>query len=331
MTAPAISEATFAIEDRWRLDEQLLAPYRIDLEIPRLTAASIDQGDTIRGLTDEQLADYEQRAEAAMLTALESVMNTIAAHLGATRTAGALVAHLPGKHDQRTHGRKGAGPGGGVDLIAAGQADALAASALEAAGAFEVDEEQLAGRRLYRGGGVGPHGDEALHHIATQQGFDGPAQLVTKKEMDRGVRRGDVEMFRGVRKSHDGKMTAAQVHESAVSGDAYYGLGYSGNGIYLSNSRSIAGQYGQVGRYALHRDARVVDFRDLQREQGAFLDSVGHTTTTGRVFSDPGRYAAARGYDAIRWRRGEEGGRRKGEEDEFIVLNRSALLAEPLS
>lgn len=51
--------------------------------------------DTIRGLTDEQLTDYEQRAEQAMLTALESVMGRIAAHLGATRTASALVAAGP--------------------------------------------------------------------------------------------------------------------------------------------------------------------------------------------------------------------------------------------
>ncbi|MFZ0789548.1 MAG: ADP-ribosyltransferase [Chromatiaceae bacterium] len=50
--------------------------------------------EVIRGLSDEQLTKYEQQAETAMLEALESVMATIAKHLGATRTA-ALVAAGP--------------------------------------------------------------------------------------------------------------------------------------------------------------------------------------------------------------------------------------------
>jgi hypothetical protein len=167
-----------------------------------------------------------------------------------------------------------------------------------------------------------------LHHIAAAQGFEGPAVAVSAKEMSAGVRRGDVEMFRGVEPSADGSKSASDIHEQFRTGEAYHGLGFSGNGMYMSNSRAEASTYGQVGRYALHREAKVVDFRDLQAEQQSFLSSVGRDSITGRVFSDPGRYAAARGYDAIRWRRGEESGKRSGEEDEFIVLNRTALLAE---
>lgn len=227
----------------------------------------------------------------------------------------------------------GSGRVAGTDLIAAGRGEEIAQSALAAADAnsYDFDREQfdpLAGRMLYDGGGVGPHGDEALHDIAARQGFEGPAQSVSAKDMDAGIRQGDAEMFRGVKASHDGKLTPGQVHERMRSGEPYHGLGFSGNGTYLSNSRTLASGYGTVGRYALHRDARVVDYRQLQHEQTDYIRSVGRDSPQGRVFSDPGRYAAARGYDAIRWRRGEEAGKQPGEEDEFIVLNRTAMLAE---
>lgn len=232
----------------------------------------------------------------------------------------AIVNH--GSHDQRTHGRKGGGPGSGEDLLAAGRGAEIAQAALDAAGG------EVAGRRLYRGGGVGPHGDEALYSIAGQQGFDGPAATASRREMTKGVRQGDTEMFRGVRPSQDGSKTAAQVHEQVHAGDAHYGLGYAGNGYYMSGSSAIAGTYGQVGRYSLHRDSRTVDFRDLQREQAEYLSTVPAGSAEARVFADPGRYAAARGYDAIKWRRGEEVGDRPGAEDEYIVLNRTALTVQ---
>lgn len=216
------------------------------------------------------------------------------------------------------------------DLIAAGRAEEIATAAFAAAAGLPRPEgaDELAGRRLYRGGGVGPHGDEALHHIAALQGFEGPAVAVSSKEMSKGVKQGDAELFRGVHGSADGTKTAADIHEQFRSGEAFHGLGYSGNGIYMSSSRQEAGTYGTVGRYALHRDARVVDYRALQTEHAAFIRSVGADSVTGRVFADPGRYAAARGYDAIKWRRGEEAGKKSGEEDELIILNRTAMLAE---
>lgn len=216
-----------------------------------------------------------------------------------------------------------------IDLLVGSHADEIAAAAYDAAAAYG-DEERgyLAGRLLYHGGGVGPHGDEALHHIAAHQGFEGPATVVSRAEMDRQVKKGAIEMFRGVRPAHDGSKTASEIHEQFRSGPAFHGLGYSGNGTYLSSSRSEASSYGQVARYALRPGANVVDYRDLQQEQEKFLSALERYSVTWEVFQDPGRYAAARGYDAIWWRRGEEAGRKPGEEDEFIVLNRAAVLAE---
>lgn len=58
------------------------------------------------GPADEVLAGWEDRIEAATRKALDQVMGLVADRVGRSLTA-ALVAHLPGKHDQRSHGRGG--------------------------------------------------------------------------------------------------------------------------------------------------------------------------------------------------------------------------------
>ena len=87
----------------------------------------------IQGLPDPVLTDYELRAETAMVQALQQVMDTIADRIGQVQTAAGrqvwdgclygfhprhdgpcvLVAHLPGKHSQKDHARKGKTPGAG--------------------------------------------------------------------------------------------------------------------------------------------------------------------------------------------------------------------------
>lgn len=93
------------------------------------------------------------------------------------------------------------GPGfGGRDLIGEGRADELASAALAAAQPYRDEHgNELAGRRRYGGGGVGPHGDEALYHIAQVQGFDALPGLLTREEMDEAVRGGALELWRGGR------------------------------------------------------------------------------------------------------------------------------------
>jgi len=214
------------------------------------------------------------------------------------------------------------------DLIADGRGGDLAQAALDAARAYPGDEYSgdLAGRLLHRGGGVGPHGDEALYHIAVTQGFDALPETLTAVEMDERIRQGATELFRGIEHTRDGRLSAGEMHRQVREGPVFYGLGFAGNGIYAGNVRSTAAEYGFTGRYALRPDARVVDFRELQEEQEQYLASVGRDTVLGRVYADAGRYAAARGYDAIRWRRGDESG--QPGKHEYIVLNRGTLLAD---
>lgn len=211
------------------------------------------------------------------------------------------------------------------DLIAAGTGESLAADAHRAASAYpDVDGDVLPRRRRVNPGGMGPHGEEALHHIAAHQGFEAHPETVTREEMNRRVGAGDIELFRGL--TGNNQVTAGQMHERYRTGEAYHGLGYTGNGTYMTNQRHMASSYGQPARYALRRDARVVDFRALQLEQDEYLRGLEHGSITHDIYSDPGRYAAARGYDAIRWMRGAESGRPGMEE--WVILNRGAMLAE---
>lgn len=88
------------VEIEYRPDTIFVAPQ----SQPAATVAAAKQ--IIEGLPDPVLADYERRAEAAMRLALQQVMDTVADRIVHTQTASldVLLAHLPGKHDQSTHG-----------------------------------------------------------------------------------------------------------------------------------------------------------------------------------------------------------------------------------
>jgi hypothetical protein len=219
----------------------------------------------------------------------------------------AILNH-PG-HDQKSHGRKGGGPGSGRDLIGSREeAEALASKVLEAS-----DYSQY-----------GPHGDEIMYHIMREQGFDAPATAVPKGQMD-AIQAEHEGLYRGVRASRDGSKTPDQIHDEMVSGDAYAGRGVAGNGTYMTSRVGEAGEYGTARAYALHREARVGDHDAIRAEQKTFLAQFGRDSTAYGVWSDTGRYAAAKGYDALAWdftSMDGTAGRR------VIVLNRGSVFVE---
>lgn len=290
----------------------------------------------LQGLTPAQLLEYEARLGALTLAALRRVMRQITNGLGEVTTAGAqpqvLVAHMPGKHNQKTHGHGGtAGPGGGVDIVG-GSSDQGAGFA----------DEVFAARGQY----VGMSGDPALSAIANRQGFDGPPEVVSAREMDGMIRGGRPEMLRGM-SAQSGK-TAAQIHEEMRSGPLYHGSGVYGNGVYFAPRAKGIGQGGasdphafsdgspgSVMRATLHPRARVVDGAKIEAEHAAYFRSLGFERAVGPfqtprnnqdvVFGDVGRFAASRGYDAIHYSDSKKGGYVP---EQWVVLNRSALIIE---
>jgi len=192
----------------------------------------------------------------------------------------------------------------------------------------------------YPSGGGGPRGDEKLRQISERQGFDGLPRVVSKATLDRHLEDDiyAVELHRGVqdgwdyeemakpgREDDDIELTGMQMAERFRSGSLRYGHGQFGNGTYGSTSPQVAAGYagsdGAVIRMVLRSDAKVIRWRDLAEEHEAFLDSLPRDDAARMMYGDPGRYAAARGYDAIVIS-GMHGS------EEYNILNRTVLVVQ---
>ncbi|WP_141718158.1 hypothetical protein [Nocardia altamirensis] len=187
--------------------------------------------------------------------------------------------------------------------------------------------------------GLVNQGDPALAHILRRQGFDGPARLVDADGMREAVDNGWTELARAVHRPQDA--------EDFKTGDFFAGRGTLGNGTYAYGRESgssdvdsaqlhgIAENWaGNVIHMAMHPDALKTDLHALKAEQENEIRSIGaelakepqhsarRTELEERrnVLSDLGRYGAALGWDAYKYR-----GR---DSDVWVVLNRTALIVE---
>lgn len=191
--------------------------------------------------------------------------------------------------------------------------------------------------------------DDFLRELLEEIGFGGLPHLVSRLELDAFIRRGEVELFRGV--------TGPEFADALRRGRLYAGTGAAGNGIYTviaarqDYARTKATELGTMVRMSLKAGARVVDDATLDLEMGDELARMYGTAdeqiarlratapASGRreavereiarigreadrrellLYTDPGRFAAFKGYDAVRIEaRGV-----------YLVLNRTALRVE---
>lgn len=193
--------------------------------------------------------------------------------------------------------------------------------------------------------------DERFGQIAATQGFDGLPQVASREQVDKLVADGGVEMFRGYVNAGgladpvggSGEQFATQFRE----GPLYHGIGQSGSGTYTAEDSAFAGKYadpsrgGYLQRMVLRKDAKVITEEDLVAAfkkdyasrptpqitaiGGSHVPTPEETAYQARldVERDPGRYAAALGYDAIYvkpWM-----GRNDGQ---YVILNRTALTVQ---
>lgn len=244
--------------------------------------------------------------------------------------------------------RGSSSPARGRDLTSGGRAT-TEAKGVNKAGAKATDPAT----------GVGPRGDERLRAICERQGFDGPPTVVSKDEMDRLVESGHIEVFRGVADHVDSGRTGAELAEEYRSGDLHYGNGVFGNGTYSTTDVASADEYarhgwkneessgqpGETMRMALSPDARIVDYGELQDEHNEYLRGVYAEAPApslnffgfpnweevpsdprSEAYTDIGRFAAARGYDAVRIPAGAVAG---GEGHyQYNILNRTAVVVQ---
>lgn len=221
---------------------------------------------------------------------------------GSLRLRGILLGgrHLPGKHDQSSHGRPGV----------AGAAKAIAKKAVKAATtaspatkvprtprksnakskpAASKPKHDADGQSVYRPGrDISDSAaydrisaklnnkrfgeDPALAEVLDQQGFNGHPHVVSRDEFDRQVAEGAVtEVWRGLN-GPDG--VAHDYAEAYRSGEHFPGVGVYGNGTYVAYERAdadrSAGRWepgstsGVMLRIGLRSDARVISIEELR-------------------------------------------------------------------
>jgi hypothetical protein len=202
-----------------------------------------------------------------------------------------------------------------------------------------------------------PVSDEALAEVQHLQGFDGPPMVVDDARLGALVEAGWVRLWRGVAGTPG--QTAGWLEEWA-GGPLLPGKGIAANGTYAYTRAEPAAAYaepaGAVWDLALDPNAAVVAYETLQEEVrtarddlqrrlaelvadvAARMEAAGSVEERERigveqasrqaalsaqvtVYSDPGRYAAARGYDAIALR--EPHPDQPGEAC-YVILNRTA-------
>jgi hypothetical protein len=178
-------------------------------------------------------------------------------------------------------------------------------------------------------------GDLALIGLARRQDFDAHPTVVDDAEFDSTVASGGHKpLYRGI-VGAEGK-TASDIHREVREGTYRPGYGIFGNGYYMAPGRDKAesfsdGTPGSLGRYALNRDAKTITYDELLAEfRERFRSPEWQTTPTAsqNILGDFGRFAMARGYDAIHVPAGTKliGGAQV-QREEWVILNRGALIA----
>lgn len=173
------------------------------------------------------------------------------------------------------------------------------------------------------------HASQNLAAIYRLQGFDGLPTVGSKADVDNAVKKGDIELFRGmspVAKAPSSNQMADDFRSGPYfAGDGYYGYGtytaynQTGKGSAHQTATSYAGHSGTIVRMALKADARVIDSSDAQSQMNSEA-SRWRTLNPGKqvpvVYSNEGIWAAAKGYDALKARTG------------VVLLNRTAVLVQ---
>jgi hypothetical protein len=228
-----------------------------------------------------------------------------------------LLEHLPGRHNQKTHGSWASKKRGGY---AAAKHTSLQAW-------------------LGKGGVVGGYdpagvGDRNLLNIWNEQGFAGPPRVVDDDALDAEVKAGGLELWRGIASRTDDGEDAERYAKQFIHGtQPHPGLGQYGNGTYATPNQEFASRYarslthtgGSMIRMVLRKDARVIAWEDLVTQLWGARDRVRDDARLEEAVRDIGRLASMLGYDALTV--GTRGGRE--EPAEVVILNRTAVSVSP--
>lgn len=186
-------------------------------------------------------------------------------------------------------------------------------------------------------------GDPVLKALYAAQGFDGLPHLVEDSQLAEHIQNGEAELFRGVEGMHYAK--------AYQTGDYFAGRGVYGNGTYTAmttegtseetSAQHCASGYGDnvlhlsvlPNTTAITSGRLLKEFstytKDIQDKASAAFDQKNYEQ--GRQYErllqlidEPGRFATAKGYDAIYVDRSTVKSSRGKLSDFLVILNRTA-------
>jgi hypothetical protein len=174
-------------------------------------------------------------------------------------------------------------------------------------------------------------GDQMLSKLYELQGYNKTPSIATRSEMDLLEKAGNHHIiYRGVEQKSQ--------TDAYKFGDHFAGKGIFGNGSYNSTV-DFTGQSYTAGavrtpedstlmRIALPKSAKIIDYDVASKQQYSEWKDLfaGDKIAPVQVFGDVGRWATAKGYDAIQIKGGTDNvpiG-----EDYFIVLNRGKVTVQ---
>lgn len=168
--------------------------------------------------------------------------------------------------------------------------------------------------------------DYILKEIVKENGFDGLPTIVNKKEMDKLIAKGNIQIFRGIHdKSGHGVNNAKSYAENLKYGEYFAGTGMYGNGIYSSVNIKEAKLYSNNGvllRMALNKKAKIFKTKNqvtaLMSVLKVIKDMKVKDNVEQAVLENLGRAKAIQGYDAIYIE----------DKENYIILNRNMLFIE---
>lgn len=287
-----------------------------------------------------------------MNSAFDEVWQTVREVLGtAARDGSGLIAAIPARAaDNLTEAVARAEKADRADTpdMATPSADPTSATAAAARPARyvpgrdlidEVDYTALRQPRGSKSSGSSP----VFEEIQRLQGFNGRFTFATREDIDAVVTAERPRLFRGF---EEDKYLA-----DFLAGSLRSGGGTTGNGLYVTSLEKVALAYthpnrittdpARLLRMALHPEAGVIKYRELESERTAVLQQVDRELRAVREIANPtdgdmarrsalldkqltlgdiGQYGALRGYDAIASDVMSNG--------EWSILNPTALLIQ---
>jgi hypothetical protein len=182
------------------------------------------------------------------------------------------------------------------------------------------------------------HADPLMGGLAKENGFDGPAEQADAARIQEEIDRGGLDTWRGVEpivRYGEVMVSAEDMAKDYRTGTAWYGTGGGANGIYTTTSHDAATRYaggrqGTAWRIVLRHDAKTIGHIDLATQHAEWMSSARRRE--GRredmILDDPGRFAMARGYDAIVAPLTDPATGESSGETYVVILNRTATLVE---